>query len=233
MHCPKPFHRKFSSSLPKVGALSLLLALALPVIAAAPAAQAATLLGTIERDYGSAPGKIDPGGTDPLEADRVRVLDQAVPGGARFYDNIFFTSIDFDVLDRLVFTVTFRDANGSASFDSENWFMGSIGTTPGTSADNHRIMELGNASPQTAQIDAGIDVGETNVWARAVTERVVVIGFGENTNGNDEFFLDRIDMEVWGTAPATAPVPLPASVLFLLGGVGGLAGLRRLKALRG
>ncbi|MFN3936098.1 MAG: VPLPA-CTERM sorting domain-containing protein [Gemmobacter sp.] len=205
------------------------LCLSLGAMTAAPAA-AATLLGTFTHDYGSAAGKVDPGGNDALFADFVRVSDQST---GRFSDAISFASLAYDTISKIVLTLKFSDAGPSGCVAAvgcfgENWAVRVQGSTAAASTDDFFAQLVDGLSPQAFTLTAGTDAGSVTAWANTLATRAVSFWFSEFTAGTDRFDLYWAKVEVYGTEPAgPAPIPLPAGGFLLLAGLAALGALRR------
>lgn len=103
------------------------------------------------------------------------------------------------MFDRIVFTVTDAAEFGN-TFKIE------------TAGVTHMVSSAGNGVKRLIEIDFG----------QNVSSATITLGHfkGNNPRTNDGFSIDDI---------AVSAVPLPASALFLIGGLGGLAALRRRK----
>lgn len=218
------------------------LALALPVAAAA-----STSLTTVTFDYGTGPGKDQPFGDDPVNADDVRVFDTSTATGYAQFSEVFdFGDLMGATVDRIDVTlnysrVSFAQPTGPADQTGEIWWARVLGVDNGTLDDDY-FTELAGTGPSvngytfsltaaddlTAISDRPDSVTTLNsAFATSVAENRVRLRFREETAGDDNFVLLSASVEVFGTP---APVPLPASGLLLLGALGGAAAWKRRKS---
>ena len=119
---------------------------------------------------------------------------------------------------------------------TENWFAEIVGG--GSSAANQSFWKhlIPGDTTLTFDLNALNDTGETGsdridgvantAFARTVDDNQISIRVKELSGGtDDQFVLTSITVKVY----EAAPIPLPASGLFLLGAVGGLAAWKRRK----
>lgn len=203
-------------------------AIALSVLSGA--AQAApVLLGSFVHNYGSDPGRIDPGGNDVLNPTSVTVSDQS---SARFNDAFTFAALVFDTIDRFELTLTFAGAGPSGTLlqclvnnpACEFWQVRINGSNDSAATDDIFATLVSSASPQTFTVNAASDTGTIDAFATTVANRTFSFWFSEQTGGPDSFTLSSAKLEIYGTV---APIPLPAAGWLMLAGIGGLAALRR------
>lgn len=186
---------------------------------AAPAAEAATL-GVFTRDYGSGPGRIDPGGNDVLATGHVTVSDQST---SRFFDSFDFSSLTYSSIDSLTLTLSFSGA-GPSFVPFEAWAVRVQGSNASSSSDDRFAALTDAASPQSVTLTLAADVLGVNAFAHSLATEQLTFWFSEFTPGADSFRLVSASLTVSGTPAA---VPLPAAGGLLLGALGGLAVLRR------
>lgn len=194
------------------------LAVAATLAISAPMAQAATL-GTFTHDYGSDPGKVDPGGNDTLTPDSVIVSDQS---SSRFSDVFDFSSLSAAAITGFDLVLSFANA-GPSLIPGELWSVRVQGSNSSSSLDDMFRTLADILSPQTFSLD-GSTLLAGDAFAHSVATKTFSFWFSENTLFADRFALDSASLTVYGTPSA---VPLPAGGLLLLGGLGGLAALRR------
>jgi hypothetical protein len=202
-----------------------LAALALSATLAAPA-QAATLLGSFQHDYGSDAGRIDPPGTDALNAASVTVSDQS---SGRFSDSFDFSSLAYDSIESFSLTLTYAGAGPSFSLAClgicELWTVRVQGNN--SSGFDDDLFGLLTGTPvQTFNLSASDDVGSITAFAQSVASQTYAFWFSEWSGGADSFRLSSARLDIYGTPPIAA-VPLPAGGLLLMGGLGAFAALRR------
>jgi hypothetical protein len=209
---------------PAVLAPALLAAACALTPLAAPMAEAATL-GVFTRDYGSAPGRVDPGGNDVLSPGYVTVSDQST---SRFFDSFDFSALSASSIDSLTLTLSFSGAGPSyfLFFPTEIWSVRIQGSTPAAATDDHFTTLSDALSPQTVTLSAATDGGGVNAFAQSLASGQLAFWFSESSLFADAFRLTSASLTVEGTPPP-APVPLPAGGLLLLGALGGLAARRR------
>ncbi len=198
----------------------------LALVLLAPAAGAETLLGSFSHFYGSAPGQVDPGGTDALFPGFVRVSDQS---SGRFYDSFNISTISHETIDRLELTLTFaNDRSPDACLynicvPTEYWSVRVYGPDDVSTADDLLLPLTGSAL----------------AIAMIPVDSLLRFGFAEGPFGAQDFDLVQADLEVFGgTTPAPpsglpetpAPVPLPAGGVLLAGLLAGVALLRHRRA---
>ena len=192
----------------------------------------ASTLGVYTHDYGDGAGQVDPGGDDILGDGFVVVGDH---GGTNtssndpgeFTDTFDLTGLSGDTIESYELTLTFSLAGPSVR-PTEAWlaqFQGSDGT--GTQDDDYALLLSGD-SPQTITFNLTSDPRTTgDAFENSLATGLFTFGFAETTTGFDSFLLNSATLTVYGTP---APVPLPAGGLLLLGGLGGLAAMRRRKS---
>jgi hypothetical protein len=217
----------------KYAALGLALALS-----SAPLAQAATLLGSYQHDYGSLPGRIDPTGNDLLNPASVTVSDQSTE---RFADQFDFSSLVYESITSFVLTLTYAGAGPSFSYQclpvigcalvpNEFWTARVQGTDAAAAEDDY-YGALSEGPVQTLTLTAADDTGGVSAFAQALASKSYAFWMSEWSAGADEMTLTSAKLEIFGTPvsppPGPSPVPLPASGLLLVGALGGMALLRR------
>ncbi|WP_299817922.1 VPLPA-CTERM sorting domain-containing protein [uncultured Jannaschia sp.] len=200
------------------GAVALVLTMA--------AAQAATV--SLERDYGTGAGKVDPGGNDALRTDAVMISDQS---DSRFSDVFDLTSLADRTIESFDLTLTFAKAGPEKIFNfaTEAWFVRVQGSdrSAGAVSDDFIAMLDDAQSPMTFRIDAQSDANnQDDAFASSVANGAFEFWFTDEGFLPNTFALDsaRLDVTV---ADEISPVPLPATLPLLLAGFGGFAALRR------
>ena len=170
----------------------------------------ADIIGTFMHDYGSDPGKIDPGGNDVLSADYVEVSDQS---SSRFSDDFDFSGLNYSSIDEFELTLRFRDTDDTFWFVFlEDWQV-----RPGDSSNLLDMDRVDDWSTQTFIIDSSIDTFDT-----MVSNQNFDLWFAEEAFGANQFKLDYAELEIHGTL-----VPAPAAVWLFVTGILGFAGYRK------
>jgi len=204
----------------------LLMLLALGLMSGAPS-QATALpiqLDSVSRDYGSAPGKVDPGGNDVLTPDSVSVSDQST---GRFFDSLAF---DFQggVVDRFEITLNYSGVGPRYFFvPLEAWSvrnLGSISSGPDRADDDLFVGLTDAASPLTYVISAATDTGDIDVFSTWVGNEGGSLAFSDGGALANTFDLRSVQIDVYGTI---TPIPLPAGIPLLLSALGCFAFWRR------
>lgn len=186
---------------------------------------APVLLDSYLHSYGTNAGHIDPAGSDTLGGDFVQVSDTS---STRFSDVFDLSGLVYDTITSFDLTLTFRDA-GPSLIPGELWSVRVQGSNSASSLDDLFAVLIGSGwSNQTVTLSTGTDLLTVNAFAQSVASESFAFWFSEFTPGTDKFKLASAELDVYGTAPTT--VPLPAGGLMLLGAFGGLAALRRRKA---
>ncbi len=195
-------------------------------MALAGMAPAATL-GTFTHNYGSAPGRIDPGGNDLLSRSFVTVNDRST---GRFFDSFDFSSLSYSSITSIALSLQFTRAgpSGSILVPTELWAVRIQGSSSGAFLDDQFAFLSDAGSPQTTTISAATDILLVNAFANSLATKSLAFWFSEFTTGGDNFRLSSATLTVNGVAA----VPLPAGGLLLVGALAGLGALRRRKAAR-
>lgn len=187
------------------------------------AAQADTLA-VYTHDYGI--GMYDPMGSDVLGADWVTISDNSTQ---RFSDSFDFSSLAYETIDRFILTLDFSFA-GPALFPSELWSVRVQGSNTGSAGDDLFVPLVDLLSPQPTFVGPLTDfLSGGDAFAHSVATEEFEFWFSESTSaflGADNFRLASATLQIEGTP---APVPLPAAGFMLLGALGGVAGLRKMR----
>jgi len=188
------------------------IALAAALALAAGSAQAAPiLLGEITHDYGSAAGKLNPGGNDALSTDYVTVSDQS---SQRFADVFNFSSLAYSSISSFQLTLNFSNTNGLF----EDWR-----ARAGQSNYLPALVSTGNTVvSQTFTFGPSVDT-----FSSAVLAKTFSLWFAEEGFFAQSFRLYDAKLSVYGEAAAVTRVPEPGTLALLgVSLLGGLA-LRR------
>ena len=199
---------------------TLLALVAVIGLLSASAHAAPVLLGEITHDYGSAAGKVDPGGNDVLSADYVTVADSST---SRFNDVFDFSGLNYNSIDHFALTLNFSNTNDI------NWvfifpFLEDWNVRLGNSSQEQQLNRVGSTiTSQTFTFNASVDT-----FANAVSSGLFTLWFAEEALGANSFRLYDATLDVYGVAaPATTNVPEPGTLALLgIGLLGGIA-LRR------
>jgi hypothetical protein len=186
------------------------------------AAQAApVLLGTIEHEYGSAPGRVDPGGTDVLSSNYVTVSDTST---GRFYDRFDFSAVT-GTITGLIMTLNFDRAGPSCPFGvcaiGETWAARIQGSNPGGTADDYFVNLFDDLSPMSILLDLSTDVGAVNAFATSLANGYAELWFSESSIGGDSFRLASVGLKVFGE-PVVGTVPTPGTLALAMFGLAGI-----------
>ncbi|WP_341677120.1 PEP-CTERM sorting domain-containing protein [Niveibacterium sp. SC-1] len=186
------------------------LALAAALSLAAGSAQAAPiLLGEILHDYGSAAGKLNPGGNDNLSADFVIVSDQS---SQRFNDVFDFSSLAYSSISSFKLTLNFAGTNNPF----EDWRVrpGQSNYLPALQITN------GNVVSQTFSFGPSVDT-----FSGAVASEAFSLWFAEEGFFAQSFRLYDAKLSVYGEAVSQAPANVPEPGVLALLGAGLLGGM--------
>jgi len=158
------------------------------------------LIGEISHDYGSAVGKLDPSGNDPLSADYVTVKDSSTN---RFSDVFDFSAFDYTSIDHFEVTLNFTQTNGAL----ESWR-----ARPGSSTSLPALTKVGDVlTSQTFTFGPS-----TDTFASSVAAEKFNLWFSEEGFGANDFRLFDAKLAVFGEAAA---VPEPGTLGMLCLGI--------------
>ena len=187
-------------------------------------AQAAPVSHTDTHLYGTASGHIDPGGNDALNPTFVRVSDNST---SRFNDRFDFSSSGCTTINSVTLTLNYTGA-GPGLLPLELWAVRVLGSNNPAATDDYFGGLVDILSPTSHVLTLASDVLDVDAFANTLTTETLAFWFSEFTPGTDVFrrYSARIDI----AGDLAAAVPLPAGGLLLLAGLGGLAALRRRRA---
>ena len=145
-------------------------------MALAGMAPAATL-GTFTHNYGSAPGRIDPGGNDLLSRSFVTVNDRST---GRFFDSFDFSSLSYSSITSIALSLQFTRAgpSGSILVPTELWAVRIQGSSSGAFLDDQFAFLSDAGSPQTTTISAATDILLVNAFANSLATVAFRLGEG-------------------------------------------------------
>lgn len=229
-------------------AITRLLATAALALGALASAQAATLLGTISKDYGRGAGKVSApslgsGSCDTLGGNAITVRDTSPSLCGRFHDSFDFSGLDFASIDHFELTLSYSGTEGSVRIPflgnvaSEFWrIRPAAGGSYGTEVDaawQYLTRSNGLTSTDFLSLDAAAlgtisALGGKSLFQEIVDRKEFSLWFAEEGLLSNSFSLFSAELRIYGTQ-AAAQVPAPG-VLSLVG-VGLLAAwARRRKA---
>ena len=197
-----------------------LLALAVTLGLLTTSANAAPiLLGQVTHDYGSAQGKLDPGGNDVLSANYVTVSDSSSSPFVDFFD---FSNLSYGSITRIELTLDFSWTNGADWLAFLPVFQ-SLDPTLNLGSLKH----IGNRIwTQTFSFDSS-----AASFTTFVQSGLLPLQFIDTSSGTNSFQLYDASISIYGTAagadPVAGNVPEPGTLALLgVSLLGGLA-LRR------
>ncbi len=187
-------------------------------------AQAAPVNYTATHTYGNGPTDTDPGGTDPLSLNYVTVIDNSA---VRFSDSFDFSSVAYTTISSITLTLDYYRA-GPGLIPLELWNVRILGSNNASATDDQFGLLADLFAPTSYVLTAATDsfLGRS-AFANALSTEALTFWFSEFTDqigGADAFRLRSARIDIVGDL---VPVPLPATGLLLIAGLGGLAALRR------
>lgn len=208
---------------------------------------ASTYLGTVTRDYGLGQDQMTNVPAARHFVDRVQVFETDLAG-----DTISLASIAFATLDQIDVTIRYRAINQTAlnGLIQERWRLRILGSIDdplavgGNIKDDYRFTLDQNisstewttstftilATDDNLTVDPVTGLVGPDAFTQTATNKQLRLALREvSALANSAFQVDDISVALYGTAP----VPVPASGVLLVGGLAGLALTRRARSRTG
>ncbi len=207
---------------------------ALPALLLASCAFSAQagVLGSVDKNYGSAVGHVGGGlntfkGCDKVNATSVSIYDTA-SGCARFRDEFDFSGMNYASIDSFDLTLTFNNTNDFTKISIfkfyEDW---NVRIADSATHGSNVLMDMTNSTAAVTQTFNISAASHSDVFANIIKNGKLELWFADESAYTANFNLSSASLAVNGTAIA-ADVPEPTGIaLFGVAMLGAAAARRR------